>query len=166
VRLYELTESYSRLLELAQDCEPGDAALAAALGDTGEALEQKCIGIGKVLAQLDADAAACATEAERLSVKAQRFARNADNLRAYVLHSMTTRGIEKIKAETFEFRVVLNPERVEVDSIELVPAEYRKTKVVETTTVDKRAVLKAYDGGAGEVVPGCRIERGQRLAIK
>jgi Siphovirus Gp157 len=166
VRLYELAAEYERLLELAEECEPGDAALTAALGDVEAALEHKCAGIGRVLAQLDADAGACATEAERLRDKAQRLAANADNLRAYVLHSMTSRGIERVEGGTFSFRVALNPERVEVDSIDLVPPEYKNTKTTVTVAVDKRAVLKAYDGGRGECIAGTRVERGQRLVIK
>jgi hypothetical protein len=164
--LYELAAEYEQLLQLAEDAEPGDAALADALGDVAQAIEQKCGGIGRVLAQLDADAAACANEAERLKTKALRISGNAENLRAYVLHQMVARGIEKVEGETFTFRLQLNPERVEVTNLNIVPPEFKRTKVVETTSVDKRAVLKAYDGGRGEVVPGCVIERGQRLVIK
>jgi hypothetical protein len=60
---------------------------------------------------------------------------------------------------------VQNPERVEVDNLAIVPAEYKKTKVVETTAVDKRAVLDAYKR-TGECISGTRVERGQRLVIK
>jgi hypothetical protein len=164
--LYELTAQFEQLLQLAEEHEPGDALLAAALEDAAEAIEQKCAGIGKVLAQLDADAAACAAEAERLQTKAKRYSGNAENLRAYVQHQMIARGIQRVEGESFEFKLVLNPERVEVDNISIVPPEYVKTKVVETTSVDKRAVLKAYDGGRGECVPGTSIHRGQRLVIK
>jgi hypothetical protein len=164
--LYELASEYEQLLQLAEEAEPGDATLAAALGDVAEAIEHKCAGIGKVLAQLDADAAACAAEAERLQTKAKRYSGNAENLRAYVQHQMVARGIEKVEGETFTFKLQLNPERVEVTNINIVPPEFKKTKVVETTSVDKRAVLKAYDGGRGEIVPGTVIERGQRLVIK
>jgi hypothetical protein len=166
MRLYELAAEHELLLELAESAEPGDAALAAALEDVTAAIEQKCGGIGRVLAQLDADAAACANEAERLKTKALRISGNAENLRAYVLHQMVARNIEKVEGDTFTFKLVLNPERVEVDNIAIVPPEFKKTKVVETTAVDKRAVLKAYDGGRGECVPGTSIHRGQRLVIK
>jgi hypothetical protein len=165
MRLYELTAQFEQLLQLAEEHEPGDALLAAALEDAAQAIEQKCAGIGKVLAQLDADAAACASEAERLQTKARRFVGNAENLRAYVQHNMLVRGIDKIEGETFTFKLVQNPERVEVDNLAIVPAEYKRTKVVETTSVDKRAVLDAYKRN-GECIVGTRIERGQRLVIK
>jgi hypothetical protein len=165
MRLYELAFEFEQLLQLAEESEPGDEALAAALGDVTAAIEHKCAGIGKVLAQLDADAAACASEAERLQTKARRFVGNAENLRAYVQHNMLVRGIDKIEGETFTFKLVQNPERVEVDNLAIVPAEYKRTKVVETTSVDKRAVLDAYKRN-GECIVGTRIERGQRLVIK
>lgn len=165
MRLYELAQEYELLLSLAEEAEPGDAALTAALGDVADAIEQKCAGIGKVLAQLDADAGACATEAERLNAKAKRISGNAENLRAYVQHNMVARGIEKVEGETFTFKLVLNPERVEVDNLAIVPAEFKKTKVVESTAADKRAILASFTK-TGECVPGTRIERGQRLVIK
>jgi len=162
MRLYELTAEYERLLSIAEECEEG-ADIHAALSSVEAAIEAKGAGIAAVLASLDGEAQACAAECERLSAKKRRLERNAEHLRQYVLSNMQAKGITKIKAATWTFSVVQNPERVVVDDIDSVPSDVLKTKT--EVTVDKTAVLRRYRDH-GECVPGTHVERGVRLAIK
>jgi hypothetical protein len=165
VKLYELTAEFEQLRALAEDAEPGDESLAAAIEDVTTAIEQKAAGIGQVLAQLDADADACDVEIKRLTAKKRRVATNAENLRAYVQHQMVSRDIQAIKGGTFSFALVQCPPRVVVTDEKLVPPEFIRTKTERA--VDKVAVLAAYGKrGEGEIVPGTEVVRGVRLQIK
>jgi hypothetical protein len=163
VKLYELTAELEQLRALAEDAEPGDAALAAAIEDATAAIEQKAAGIGQVLAQLDADADACDVEIKRLTAKKRRVATNAENLRAYVQHQMVSRDIQSIKGGTFSFALVQCPPRVVVTDAKLVPREFIRTKT--ETSIDKVAVLATFSK-SGEIVPGTSVEKGVRLQIK
>lgn len=165
MRLYELSEEYEQLLEIAEETDISGPELAQRLELVGAKLEQKCAGIAKVLATLDAQAAAYETEAARLAAKSSRATKKAKRLREYVRASLHERGVRKLQSETFSFSIVSCPAHVEVDDISKVPSEYIRKKVVEEVSVDKRAVLSAFED-CGVFTPGTRVERSVRLVIK
>jgi hypothetical protein len=163
VRLYELTAVYEHLLLLAENAD-SDSDVLAELEHIEHAIEEKGAGIAAVLANLDADAQACATEEKRLAARRARFERNAESLRRYVHVQMEGRGIQRIAAGTFSFALKRCPPSVEVIDEARVPEGFKRKK--QSEAVDKAAVLAAWREH-GECVPGTRIvDDRTRLEIK
>lgn len=166
MRLYELTQEYEHLLALAAAGEGEQLPDLLTQVDAIEAqLEQKCAGIGKVLATLDAEVDAYSTEAQRLIAEAERRSKSAARLREYVRVNMRDRGITEISSPLFKFKLINCPESVVVENEAAVPDEYKRKKVVESVAVDKKAVLAAYKVD-GECIAGTRVVRDVRLQIK
>lgn len=169
MRLYELTSEYDQLLRLASEPSDGDQdrsdMLAAAVESIEAQLEQKCVGIAKVLATLEAERDAFVVESQRLTEEAKRRDKAAERLREYVRVNMRDRGIREIGSPLFHFKLIDNPPRVDVKDESKVPESFLRRKVVESVAVDKKAVLKAFTDD-GEVVPGTEVVRDVRLQIK
>jgi Siphovirus Gp157 len=165
VKLYELASEYERVLDLAVNSSADLDELAEAMESIEAQLEQKCAGIGKVLATLDAERDAYIAEAERLANEAERRNKSAQKLREYVRVNMRDRGITEIKSPLFAFKLINCPPRVDVKDQALVPEPYLRRKVVESVAVDKAAVLKAFKDD-GEIVPGTEVLQDVRLQIK
>lgn len=161
--LHQLTAEYRMLQDLAEDFDGQDEQIGLALESLEGALEQKALGIVYVLRNMGTDADALEEEAKRLASKAKAIRAREERLRAYVLGAMQYNGVTEIKGPTVTLRVQQNPESVTVDDEANIPAQFIRARTAYT--IDKAAILKAYRE-SGEIVPGTRVERGVRLAIK
>lgn len=159
MRLYEISEGYTRLQLRAEDGE--DIADELALLD-GE-LSAKAQGVLHVLRNLEGDALAVEAEIARLSARKLAAENNAKRIREYLRSSMEKSGLTRVQGPAFSVSLSDGPERVEVDDAALLPEAYVRTKT--TSEPNKAAILAAYKT-TGEVIPGTRIERGTRLVIK
>lgn len=80
----------------------------------------------------------------------------------YVTHCVREAPGQALEGELLRYALQLNNPSVVVENEELVPKEYMREKV--TVSLDKKAVLE--DLKSGSPVPGCRMERSQRLVCK
>lgn len=170
MRLYDLTTEYQALLEIAErdggnepDADHG-LELSDALTKLEGDIETKAAGIAKVLANLDADAAAYGAEERRLAARRKTAEGNAERLRSYLRACMQQLGACSIKGATFSITLSPGPDKVEVDDMAaLAGTEFLRTKTV--VEPDKHAILAAYKQH-GEMVPGTRIVPTTRLVIR
>lgn len=161
--LYELSESYVRVLALLDDKDADAAALDAELEQIAGAITQKADHIAALIAEFEGLVGVRKAEAQRLKERAETAQHKADRLRDYLLRHLQALGAEKISTEHFDIAVRTNPPSVEVLEQMLVPAEFIHT--VTTTSVDKRAVLELLKT-TGEIPDGIEIVRKQRLEIR
>jgi hypothetical protein len=157
MKLYELTADFAALAAMEED----DIDVSAALNALTVALEDKCAGVVRVLATIDAEAEALKAEEKRLADKRKTRENRAKALRDYVKAAMTAGDIRKIETPLATFSLKDGPPRVVVNDEMLVPEAYTRT-VVE---IDKAAILDAFKRD-GECVPGTSIERSKALTIK
>ena len=66
--------------------------------------------------------------------------------------------------ELHTVRLKRNPPKVQVDNEGLVPSEYRKTRIVESESIDKVAIMEALKNGV--TVEGCRLVQDIRMEVK
>lgn len=158
MKLYELTEEYARVQQMAEDGENLDDVLAM-LGDQLEDKADRCM---VVLKNLEADAAIARAEADRLTDIAKSRSSQVRHLRAYVLTCMDAAGVHRIKGPRFTVTAKDGPEGVTVDDASQVPDEYLKPPKREA---DKTAIKKAFQQN-GECVPGTHVGRKRVLAIR
>ena len=155
MRLYDLTEQYKDLLELAQDGGEGvdyTAMLEGLEGAIGDKLDGYC----KIIRTLEAEAQALKEEAQRLSQRKASLENNVTRIKEALKGGMMRLGMDKHKSPLFTVSITKPRDRVEVTNIAAVPSEFIKQA---EPTVDKKAVMDAIKGGGQ--VPGVNIVQGE-----
>lgn len=144
--LYELTGDYLQLMDMIDDPDVDEQALA----DTMEAIEgdirDKANGYGVVIKNMQADADALKIEAERLTKRRQTIENNIRRMKENMQRSMELTGQEKINTGLFSFAIQKNPASVVMDEqyVENIPEEYL---VHHEPTVNKTLIKNALKAG-------------------
>ena len=162
--LYELTEDYMNLLELAEDPDIDEQAFTDTLEGIDGALEDKAEGYAKVIRTLEGDAAACDAESKRLRNKKQTIENNIRRMKAALQYSMQATGKTKFKTALFSFGIQKNPAAVVIDEgyIENIPDRFL---IPQDPQIDKKAIKEALK--AGEDLEGiAHLEQTESLRIR
>ena len=159
--LYELTDDYLTLLEMAEDPDIDEQALKDTMEGIDGALEIKAEGYAKIIRMLEGDAAACDAESKRLRNKKQAIERNIDRMKKALQFAMQTTGKTKFKTPLFSFGIQKNPASVVIDHASKVPASYW---IPQPPELDKKAI-KAYIKENGDV-DWAHLEQTESLRIR
>ena len=162
--LYELTEDYMNLLELAEDPDIDEQAFTDTLEGIDGALEDKAEGYAKVIRTLEGDAAACDAESKRLRNKKQTIENNIKRMKAALQYAMQATGKTKFKTALFSFGIQKNPAAVVIDEgyIKNIPDRFL---IPQDPQIDKKAIKEALK--AGEDLEGiAHLEQTESLRIK
>lgn len=119
--------------------------------------------ICRYMADIQAVAAACKAEEERLAKRRRAAERKTDALKWILETSMIRAGMEKAEAGTFKLAFQKNPPSVFIARPEDVPPEYWRI-IPETREPDKRKMLD--DLKAGREIPGALLAQGSSLRIR
>lgn len=124
--LYELTEDYMALLEMAEDPEADPEVLADTLESLDYEIEEKADGYAKVIRQLMADSEGFKAEIDRLTVRKKTIDNNIDRMKRSLEAAMLATGKTKFKTDLFSFGIQKNAPSVVIDEqyIENIPEEY------------------------------------------
>ncbi len=174
MKLYELTEAYRRISDLASEGEDFDQALE----DIKDKFESKVIGVAQVVKELQAESQAIKGEATRLSQRAQSVANSAERLRNYLAVHMEATGVEKVAGDVFKVALAKSTPSCEVVDIVEVPFEFRKSllrvpsedvpeEMLEyrvEETVDKKKIIELWK--EDEEVKGTLVKRGKHVTIR
>ena len=162
--LYELTDDYLALLEMAEDPDIDEQAFNDTLEGIDGALEDKAEGYAKVIRTLEGDAAACDAESKRLRNKKQTIENNIRRMKAALQYAMETTGKTKFKTPLFSFGIQKNPASVVMDEqyIENIPERFLIHKDPEINRAAIKSAIKA-----GEDVGGiAHLEQTESLRIR
>lgn len=164
--LFELTEEYMQLLEMAEDPDVDPEVLADTMeGLTGE-IEDKADGYAYVIDGINADVDAIDKEIKRLRARKETLTNNADRIKSHLYNAMLTIGKRKFKTAKHSFTIAKNGGKIPVlyapdMKVEQIPLEF--VKVVQE--VDKDAVREYLE--SGKELDFARLgERGESLRIK
>ena len=152
--LYQLTDDYLTLLEMAEDPDIDEQAL----------LEDKAEGYAKVIRTLEGDAAACDAESKRLRNKKQAIENNIRRMKQALQITMEVTGKTKFKTALFSFNIQKNPAAVVMDEqyIENIPERFL---IPQDPQIDKKAIKEALK--AGEDLEGiAHLEQTESLRIR
>lgn len=162
--LYELTDEYRTLLELAEDPEVDPETLADTFEALGGEIEYKADGYARVMKQLEADAAALKAEEKRLCVRRTVCENNMKRMKQALQSAMEATGKTKFKTDLFSFGIQKNPAAVVIDEqyIENIPEEYL---IPQDPKIDKQKMKD--DLKAGKDLSGiCHLEQSESLRIR
>lgn len=162
--LYELTEDYMNLLEMAEDPDTDPEAFADTLEGIEGAIEDKADGYAKVIRTLEGDAAACDAESKRLRNKKIAIENNIKRMKAALQYAMEATGKTKFKTPLFSFGIQKNPAAVVMDEgyIENIPERFL---IPQDPVIDKKAIKEALKNG--EDLEGlAHLEQSESLRIR
>ena len=159
--LYQLTENYNNILELADNPEVTEDMIKEALDSISEEIELKAVNIAKLIKSIESDIARVKAEKDRLAAKEKSMSNKVKNLKEYLYSAMKLTGKEKIKTDLFSFNIQKNPASVNVISDTDIPEEFL---VEMPKQINKKAILEKLK--AGETVPGGELQQTTSLRIK
>ena len=162
--LYELTDQYRMLLEIAEDPDVDLETLDGTLeGLTGE-IEDKAEGYACVIKELEAEAAKFGAEIDRLTTQKTRFENQVKRMKDKLMEAMLAMGMTKIPTLHFKVSVANNggiqPMEVEKD-ISKIPKEY----LVYEPKADNKKIREALSNGQQLEFASLK-PRGQHLSIR
>lgn len=159
MNLYELTDSYLKVLELIENGEEGLEDTLESLNDT---IELKADGYARIIRNLEANTTALKTEIDRLTDRKKSIENNIDRLKENLKNAMIETGKEKIKTDLFNISVANNPPAVHVIDEKKIPEEFYKVEIIKK--LDKATIKDLLK--AGQIVEGAELTVGKGLRIK
>lgn len=143
--LYDLTDEYMRLLELAEDSDIEDEIIIDTMDALTGEIECKFEGYGKILSQMNNDISSLKEEEKRISERRKSIENRVSKIKEHLMHSMNAMGTHKIKTTLFSFNIQRNPVSVMVDvPWTKLPEDYLKYKDPE---IDKKRILADLKAG-------------------
>lgn len=156
--LYELTEKYQHVLDLAEQLDA--EVLKDTLDSIDDAIEVKAENTAKVLKEMDGQTLAISAEIKRLQERKATLENNSRNLKGYLQAEMEKVGKEKIKTELFSIGIQNNPPSVYVYNEALLPEGFF---IPQAPKVDKKALKEELKHGE---IPGAELKQGRGLRIR
>ena len=162
--LYQLTDDYLTLLEMAEDPDMDEQALMDTMEGIEGEIEIKAENYAKVIRTLEGDAAACDAESKRLRNKKQTIENNIKRMKSALQMAMEATGKRKFKTPLFSFNIQKNAPSVVMDEayIENIPDRFL---IPQDPQIDKKAIKEALK--AGEDLEGlAHLESTESLRIR
>lgn len=145
MKLYEITEDFERLREMALDPDVDPEVIR----DTMEAIEadfeDKADGYAKVIRMLEADEDGLDAEIKRLQARKSAVSGNKGRIKEALEKAMRQTGKTKFKTLLFSFGIQKNPPSVAILKEDSVPIDYL---VVPDPQPDKKRILAELKAGA------------------
>jgi len=159
MNLYELTDSYLKVLEL---IEAGEENLDDTLESINDTIEVKAENYAKIIRNLEGNVNMLKAEIERLNSRKKSIEGNIDRLKENLKQSMILTGKEKIKTGLFNITVANNPVALNIFDESKIPENFFTYETIKKMDKAKiKFLLKA-----GLVIEGAELTQGRGLRIK
>lgn len=159
MRLYDLTDQYTSLLELLEN-DPDNEQLQQMINGLEGAIDEKVENICKIIRMLEGHAKVIGDEIVRLQQRKTTIENNIRRLKESTQQLLTDAGLERIKGKLFSVWIQSNPPGVNVIDEAIIPERFFQTQKV----LQKKDILEAVK--AGQEVPGVEIVQGRGLRIR
>lgn len=162
--LYELTDQFKEAEYLYNTAESLEEMLEAEqyLIEAEVDLTEKAENIAKWIKNLEAERDTFKKESDRLAAKAKSFENKVISLKRYLQDNLEVAGVDKVKGELFTVSLQNNAMSLDIESIEHIPAEFKRTP---EPVVNKRELLK-YIKETGEVFEGVEVRQTRSVRIR
>lgn len=160
--LYQIAQEHRALADALQDMDLDEATIADTL-EAESGLVEKSQAVAFVIRNLESFADAVEAEAKAMAERAKKVRSRADAVKKYLHKCMALAGTTKIEHPQFTLTIKKNPESVQIDGIDLIPADYMR-EIPARYEPDKTLIKQALKEGFS--VPGASLVRTERLEIK
>ena len=157
--LYELTDRYQNLLEVAEMLD--QEQLDEALNGINDEIEVKAEGYAKVIKALESTSSGLDKEFKRLSGRKKSIDNNAKRLKEALQDGMLLAGKTKFKTDLFSFNIQNNPSSLDILDDRYIPKEFY---IEQEPKLDRRELLKTLKNG--DVIKGVEIKQTEGLRIR
>lgn len=159
--LYELTDDYRNLLEMAQNPDIDGQTIKDTLEAIQGDIEEKADGYAKVIKELSADTDKITAEIKRLTDRKNTIQNNIAYMKQSLTSAMTVTGNTKFRTDLFSFNIQKNPPALVVDDEKAIPQEYL---IPQEPKVDKKSIIDFLKNG--NKVPYAHIEQSEGVRIR
>lgn len=159
MKLYELTENYQQVLEIAEQLDA--ETLKDTLDSINDEIEMKVESTAFVIKTLDSNITTIDTEIKRLSAMKSAQTNNVKNLKLYIQESMEKVGLDKVKGKMIKVAIQNNPPSLKLENETLVPKEYF---VIQEPKLDKKRLMK--DVKEGLEIEGVELQQTRSIRIR
>lgn len=159
--LYELTDNYRNLLEMAQNPDIDEQAIKDTLEAIQGDIKEKADGYAKVIKELDGETDKLTAEIKRLTDRKNIIQNNIAYMKQSLKEAMTATGNLKFRTDLFSFNIQKNPPALIVDNEETIPSEYL---IPQEPKIDKKAIIDFLKNG--NKVPYAHIEQSEGVRIR
>lgn len=159
--IYELNKDYAELSDMLETAETEEEIQA--IQDTLEminvSIEEKLDNTAKFIVNINSDVDGVKAEIERLTAIKKKKENMVQRLKGNIEFALKAQCLDKLTVGTFKcgYR---KSESVEIDNLDVIPADYTKVEI----KADKTAIKKALK--AGETVEGARLQENMNFYIK
>lgn len=162
--LYELTADFVEGLNAydAAETEEEREDIANWLIGTKGDLDAKADAYARIIKNKQAEAKALKDEADRLTAKRRAAEALIDRLKAALLDTMKTTGIEYINTSIGKWCLQYNPVSCEIYDPEAVPARFM---IPQPDKIDKAAMIKEHNA-TGEEFAGVQFRKEQGIRFR
>ena len=159
MKLYELSQSYVRLQEMAEELDP--QTYLDTLDAIKEGIDDKAENTAKLIRSWEAEVEALKAEEKRIADRRKSLEGRISTTKQYLQIQMEMAGIEKVKRPLVTISIRNNPPSVKVLDESLIPSEYM---IQQKPVISKKSVSEALKNG--EFVPGAELQSTKGLVIK
>lgn len=159
--LYQLTDTFKQVLEMAQDPSIDAQAIADTLEGIGGEIEDKADGYAKVIKELEADSDKLTAEITRLTDRKKALQNNIKRMKESLTAAMQATGKIKFKTDLFSFNVQKNPPTLVIDDENNIPTEYYIPQEPKLDTTVIKELLKS-----GTELGFAHLEQGEGVRIR
>ena len=159
--LYEMTDNYKAVLEMAQNPDIDEQAIKDTLETIQGDIKEKADGYAKVIKELDGETDKLTAEIKRLTDRKNTIQNNIAYMKQSLKEAMTATGNLKFRTDLFSFYIQKNPPALIVDNEETIPSEYL---IPQEPKIDKKAIIDFLKNG--NKVPYAHIEQSEGVRIR
>ena len=159
--LYEMTDNYKAVLEMAQNPDIDEQAIKDTLEAIQGDIKEKADGYAKVIKELDGETDKLTAEIKRLTDRKNTIQNNIAYMKQSLKEAMTATGNLKFRTDLFSFNIQKNPPALIVDNEETIPSEYL---IPQEPKIDKKAIIDFLKNGNKD--PYAHIEQSEGVRIR
>lgn len=163
MRLYELTEQYLELLEMAEDETLDPAVIQDTMEGLEGEIEEKADAYAKIIFTLDGNMEILNKEVERLQRRIKTMGNNKEYLKKNLEASMLVTGKKKFKTELFSFGIQKNAPSLDIVDESKIPEAYY---VPQEPKLDRKQLLKDVKADQEGTSAYARLKQTESLRIR
>lgn len=162
--LFELTSERLALKNELEVLNLDEQTILDTLEGSSTELQAKIENYGFVIKEMESFADAIKAERDRMDKRLKVQESRIGHIKEWLKTNMIACEIKKVECPAFTIALQNNPGAVVIDAENLIPEGYMKLPEPPPMIPNKKLIGEAIK--AGMDVPGCHLEKSQRLVIK
>ena len=140
MKLYEIKESVSTLIDYINENELNEEDFKTSLDELNEELEVKAEGIVRYMKNIEGDISVFKEEERILNAKRKTLEREFEWYKSYLATTLKALDISELKTRTFKLKFQNNQPSVNVLDVKLIPEIYKLPQEIKIILISRHAL--------------------------